>query len=172
MWQLDNREWREEMSINFVSLNTDAVFGGLNLSAKQMPLNPLGNKEVERANIEDSEDLRRTQGLLDLGGKVFETQKTDVDREPEGNVPWGDIMRQLQLNCTGNEEEDFNNIMEEIQFQIDHAQTQYDYNYYQWLMEHTSRLFMSLEDTQEAYEDEVTDFYEVYNYSPTTMSLL
>lgn len=159
------------MSINFVSFNTDAVYTGLKLSARQMPMNPLGNKEVERANIEDSEDLRRTQGLLNLGEKVFETQKTDVNKEPEGNVPWSDIMKQLQLLCTGNEEEDFNNIMEEIQFQIDNAQTQYDLNYYQWLMEHTTRLFMSLDDLQGLYEEDYPQNNN-YQYNIQNMSLL
>lgn len=173
-WQLNSREWSIEMSINFVSFNPDAVFNGLNLSARQMPLNPVGNKEVERANIEDSEDLRRTQGLLNLGSKVYETQKTDVNKEPEGNIPWADIMKQLQLQCTGNEEEDYNNIMEEIEFQIQHAQTQYDLNYYQWLMEHTTRLFMSLDDVNEEYEEEYQEpnIYEVYDYNPLSMRML
>ena len=106
------------MSINFISLNNDAVFSGLNLSSRQMPINPFGNKEVERAIHQDSEELRRTQSLLELGARIAESQKTDVDKEPEGNVPWADIMKQLQLKYTGDEEEDFNNIMEEIQFQM------------------------------------------------------
>ena len=139
------------MSINFISLNTDAVFSGLNLSMKQMPLNPLGNKEVERAINQDSDDLNKTQSLLELGERIAESQKTDSDTNPKGNLPWSDVMRQLQLKCTGDEEEDFNNIMDEIQFQIDNAQTQYDLNYYQWLMEHTQRLFLSLDDTQDQY---------------------
>lgn len=161
------------MSINFVSFNTDAVFSGLKLSARQMPLNPLGNKEVERANIEDSEDLRRTQGLLNLGGKVYETQKSDVNKEPEGNIPWSEIMQQLQLECTGNEEEDFNNVIEEIRFQIKHAQSQYDLNYYKWLMEYTYRIFMSAEDAREEYlQDNKPDYYSIYDYSPINMQML
>lgn len=148
------------MSINIVSFNSDAVFSGINLSTKQMPMNPLGNKEVERAINQDTEELRRTQGLLELGAKIAESQKTDVDKQPEGNIPWADIMRQLQLKCTGDEEEDFNNIMEEIFFQIDNAKTQYDLNYYQWLMEHTHRLFLSLEDAQEEYLNENNQYFE------------
>lgn len=160
------------MSINFVSLNNDAVFRGLNLSSRQMPINPFGNKEVERAITEDTEDLRRTQGLLELGARIAESQKTDVDKEPEGNIPWADIMRQLQLKCTGDEEEDFNNIMEEIQFQMEHAQTQYDYNYYEWLMEHTTRLFMSLEDAQEIYSEDNQYFEGLSQLSTINMNML
>ncbi len=160
------------MSINFVSLNTDAVYNGLNLSMKQMPINPTGNKELERANIENSEDIRKTQGLLNLGGKIYESQKTDVDKEPEGNVPWSAIMKQLQLLCTGNEEDDFNNIMEEIEFQIAHAQTKYDYNYYNWLMEHTMRLFMSIDDVNKEYEEENSYLNELSNMATINMSML
>ena len=161
------------MSINFVSFNSDAVYNGLKLSARQMPLNPLGNKEVERANIEDSQDLRRTQGLLNLGGKIYETQKTDVNKEPEGNVPWSEIMEQLQLQCTGNEEEDFNNILDELHFQIDNAPTQYDLNYYKWLLDYTYRVFMSVEDAREEYmQDTQPDYYDIYDYSNINMQML
>lgn len=158
------------MSINFISFNNDAVFSGLSLSARQMPINPLGNKEVERATARETEENTRLQGILNLGAKIAESQKTDVDKEPEGNVPWSDIMKQLQLHCTGEEEEDFNNIMEEIQFQIDNAQTQYDLNYYQWLMEHTARLFMSLDDVNQMYEAEHSSYYSPY--VPSNISLL
>ncbi|MCR5261479.1 MAG: hypothetical protein K6C94_06530 [Candidatus Gastranaerophilales bacterium] len=160
------------MSINFVSFNPDAVYNGLQLSARQMPLNPLGNKEVERATVEDSEDLRRTQGLLNLGGKVYETQRTDVNKEPEGNVPWNEIMEQLQLECTGNEEEDFNNILDEINFQINNAQTQYDMNYYKWLLDYTYRVFMSVEDARQEYMEETQpDFYSIYDYNSPTFNM-
>ncbi len=160
-----------EMSINFVSLNNDAVFSGINLSTKQMPLNPLGNKEVERAITEDSEELKRTQSLLELGARIAESQKTDVDKEPEGNIPWADIMNQLDLKCTGDEEEDFNNIMEELQFQIDNAQSQYDLHYYEWLMDQTNRLFMSLDDAEKEYEDE-NDFSMLNQLANINMTML
>ena len=142
------------MSINFISLNNDAVFSGINLSTRQMPMNPLGNKEVERATTNETGDLKRSQGLLELGARIASSQKTDVDKEPEGNIPWADIMRQLELKQTGDEEEDYNSIMDEIMFQIEHAQSQYDLNYYEWLMEHTNRLFMSLGDANEEYFEE------------------
>lgn len=160
------------MSMNFVSFNTDAVFNGINLSTRQMPLNPLGNKEVERAITEDTEELRRTQSLLELGARIAESQKTDVDKQPEGNIPWADIMKQLQLRCTGDEEEDFNNIMEEIQFQIDHAQTQYDLNYYEWLMDHTTRLFMSLDDAEENYQEQTYDLDGLSQLATINMQML
>ena len=163
------------MSVNFVSFNTDAVYSGLNLSARQMPINPLGNKEVERAITENSEAEKKVDRVLNFGEQVVESQKTDVDREPDGsNVPWADIMEQLQLQMTGNEEEDFNNIMEEIQFQIDNAQSQYDLNYYEWLMEHTSRLFMSLDEAQNVYERENENryLYTIDDFSTVNMQIL
>lgn len=86
------------MSVNYVSLNTDAVFSGLQLTTKQMPINPLGNKELERANIENSEDIRNTKGTLNISKQIAESQNVDVDKEPEGNVPWSEIMKQLQLH--------------------------------------------------------------------------
>ena len=81
-------------------------------------------------------------------------------------------MKQLQLRCTGDEEEDFNNIMEEIQFQIDHAQTQYDLNYYEWLMDHTTRLFMSLDDVQQRYEEETYDLDGLSHLATINMQML
>lgn len=160
------------MSINFVSLNNDAVFAGYNLSTRQMPMNPLGNKEVERAITEDTEELRRTQNLLELGARIAESQKTDVDKEPEGNVPWSQIMQQLQLHCTGDEEEDFNNIMEEIQFQMENAQSQYDYNYYSWLFDYTTKLFSSQEEEQKEYSEENPYFRSLGNMQTINMSIL
>lgn len=160
------------MSINLVSLNTDAVFTGYNLSSRQMPINPLGNKEVERSITENSEELRRTQGLLELGSKIAESQKTDVDKEPEGNVPWSEIMRQLQLICSGDEEEDFNNIMEEIQFQMENAQSQYDYNYYSWLFDYTTKMFSSQENISSDYSEENPYFRSLSNMQTINMSLL
>ncbi len=160
------------MAINFVSFNNDAVFAGYNLSTRQMPMNPLGNKEVERAITENSDELRRTQNLLELGARIAESQKTDVDKEPEGNVPWSQIMQQLQLLCTGDEEEDFNNIMEEIQFQMEHAQSQYDYNYYSWLFDYTTKLFSSQEDAQGEYSEENPYFRSLSNMQTINMSIL
>ena len=160
------------MSINFVSFNNDVVFAGYNLSTRQMPMNPLGNKEVERAITEDTEDLRRTQGLLELGAKIAESQKTDVDKEPEGNVPWSEIMRQLQLHCTGNEEDDFNNIMEEIQFQMEHAQSQYDYNYYSWLFDYTMKMFSEQENEQTEMKGDNPYFRSLSDMQTINMSLL
>lgn len=159
------------MSINFISLNNDAVFSGINLTTKQMPMNPFGNKEVERATTNETEDLKRSQGLLELGARIASSQKTDVDKEPEGNIPWGDIMRQLELKQTGDEEEDYNSIMDEIMFQIEHAQSQYDLNYYEWLMEHTNRLFMSLGDASEEYYTE-DESYKTIQMSPQSMTIL
>lgn len=155
------------MSINFISVNNDAVFAGLNLSTKQMPMNPLGNKEVERATIIDTEELKRNQGLRELGARIASSQKSDIENETTGsNAPWSDIMRQLELQQTGEEDDDYNNIMEEILFQIENAQSQYDLNYYEWLLEHTNRLFMSTEDSNTEYfhNEDVYSFYEM----PTT----
>ncbi len=160
------------MSINFVTLNTDAVFTGYNLSSRQMPMNPLGNKEVERSITENSDELRRTQSLLELGSRIAESQKTDVDKEPEGNVPWSQIMQQLQLLCSGDEEEDFNNIMEEIQFQMENAQSQYDYNYYSWLFDYTTKMFSSQENVSADYNDENPYFSSLSNMQTINMSLL
>lgn len=161
------------MSYNFISLNNDAVFSGINLSTRQMPLNPLGNKEVEREINNDTEELARTQSLLEFGSKIAESQKTDTEKQPEGNVPWADIMRQLELKCSGDEEEDFNNIMEEIKFQIENAQTQYDLNYYQWLMEHTHRLFLSLEDAKEEYIEDNFPYENLfYQHGTINMTML
>ena len=83
-------------------------------------------------------------------------------------------MEQLQLQMTGNEQQDFNNIMEEIQFQIDNAQSQYDLNYYEWLMEHTSRLFMSLDEAQNVYERENENryLYTIDDFSTVNMQIL
>lgn len=161
------------MSMNFVSFNTDAVYNGINLSYRQMPMNPLGNKDVERAINEETEELNRTKNVIDIGSKISESQKTDPDGQPQGNVPWSEIMEQLQLLCTGDEEEDFNNIVEEIGFQLKNAQTQYDYNYYKWLLEYTYRVFMSLEDAEEEYQEEnQVEYYKIKDYNNINMRML
>lgn len=161
------------MSFNFVSLSTDAVFAGLSLTTKQMPMNPLGNKEVERAiSKEDIEELNRKQAIRDFGIHAVETQRTDVDKEAEDNMPWSEIMNQLQLKPTGDEEEDFNNIMDEIRFQIDNAQSQYDLNYYEWLMEHTSRMFMEQQDAEELYSNDMRYFENLSRMQTINMRVL
>lgn len=75
----------------------------------------------------------------------------------EKDLPWSDIMRQLELPVSGNEEDDFNNIMDEIRNKIENVSSKYDLNYYEWLMDHTYRVFMSLDETHEEYKE--SDFF-------------
>ena len=68
------------------------------------------------------------------------------------DLPWADIMQQLELPVSGDEEEDFNTILETINDRIKKAQSKYDLNYYKWLAEHTYRVFMSLDRDYEEYD--------------------
>jgi len=71
----------------------------------------------------------------------------------KNDLPWADIMKQLEIPVSGDEEEDFNKILETIREKINASQSKYDLNYYEWLMEHTYRVFVSLDATHEEYKD-------------------
>jgi len=77
----------------------------------------------------------------------------DAKNVSKNDYPWADIMKQLEIPVSGDEEEDFNIILETIREKINDSQSKYDLNYYEWLMEHTYRVFMSLDETHEEYKD-------------------
>jgi len=85
------------------------------------------------------------------------------------DLPWADIMRQLEITVSGNAEDDFNNILDEIHNKIRCAKSKYDMNYYKWLVEHTYRVFMSLDNNYEEYKysDFILDseFEEFVNFA-------
>jgi len=78
---------------------------------------------------------------------------------PSEEIPWADIMQQLELPVSGDEENDFNSILETIKEKIRNSPSKYDLNYYKWLAEHTYRVFMSLDKNSEEfnYSDFILD---------------
>lgn len=77
-------------------------------------------------------------------------QKDDITEKED--LPWADIMQQLEIPVSGNEEDDFNNIMDEIRNKIHTAKSKYDLNYYEWLIEHTYRVFTTMDETCKEYK--------------------
>lgn len=78
-------------------------------------------------------------------------EQKDVPTQKE-DLPWADIMQQLEIPISGNEEDDFNDILDEIRNKINSAKSKYDLNYYEWLIEHTYRVFTTLDESCEEYK--------------------
>ena len=82
--------------------------------------------------------------MIPLEEAIAITEKQDL--------PWADIMQQLEIPVSGNEEEDFNDIVDEIRNKIYTAKSKYDLNYYEWLIEHTYRVFTTKDETCGEYK--------------------
>jgi hypothetical protein len=116
-------------------------------------MNPLGNKEVERAITKETEEAKENS-FAAINTNISEAQKANINNSnPQSSAPWQELMEQLQLHYTGFEEEDYNNIMEELEFQLKHARSQYDYKYYEWLLNTTNNIFAGISDDQEEIDE-------------------
>ncbi len=116
------------------------------LSLRQMGIQPTGNKELDRMIAEQENAINRLNsddGKLKINTEesVVETTKSDTDNTDVNDLPWADVMYQLGLTPTGDEEEDYNTIIEEIDYQLENAQSEYDVSYYTWLRSDVDEIF-------------------------------
>ena len=73
---------------------------------------------------------------------VMQYGKIHYDLIPEEELPWSDIMRQLEIPISGVQEDDFENIIDAIKGKIEGASLE-DLAYYEWLVDHTYRIFIN-----------------------------
>lgn len=140
------------------SVNFGQNYEALALTFRQMGIQPTGNKELDRAIAEQENeinDLNEADSLGEILQKIYETNKPDTEDTDVNSSPWANIMYQLGLIPSGDEDDDYSTIMQELEYRMQYAESEDDIYYYTWLQRETDEIFGGYipENEENEYDD-------------------
>ena len=127
-----------------LSVNFGPHDEALALTFRQMGIQPTGNRELDRAIAKQENeinDLNETESLGEIAERVYATDKSDTEDTDVNSFPWAEIMYELGLIPSGDEDEDYNAIMQELDYRLQYAESEDDIHYYTWLQTETDEIF-------------------------------